>query len=534
MLNPTPGKTVVGEYLTIIQHPGGERKQVCVRENKLIKYDDSGNTIWYNTDTVGGSSGSPVFNNSWEVVALHHSGVPKTDARGRWLTVDGRIWDASMDESQIGWLANEGIRISRILELLRAGYASHPLAAPLLAPGAARPPEMRAADTLQRQSETVDGELRVTVPVQIAIKVGTVPALSTPPEPQPFASSAASKAPPAGHDVGVEKVDVDQSNYSKRTGYKRDFLGSSSPVPLPRVTGSALKSNVLTFTTAGKKQSELKYWDYSVVMHKTRKLAIYSAVNVDANQRPADSNREGDRWYFDTRLQESDQIGPEFYGEQTAFEADRSKNPFDRGHLTRRMDAQWGKDDQMAKRNGDDSFHFTNCSPQHWRFNQGQKRWLGLEDYVIDTFAGETGKACVINGPVFDAPLSRKGADGRIVPNLAGASRKDPTFGGVAIPKMFFKVVACRSNGTLSAAAFLMSQEDFLVTVDRLKGMPAIEEERLTTPEARLYQVSIADLENLTGLDFGPLTSAESGLPEAIGVRGARTISEFRDIRLGP
>src|SRR5262245_38356099 len=39
-LNPAPGKAFVGEYLTIIQHPGGQRKQICVRENKLLKYVD--------------------------------------------------------------------------------------------------------------------------------------------------------------------------------------------------------------------------------------------------------------------------------------------------------------------------------------------------------------------------------------------------------------------------------------------------------------------------------------------------------------
>jgi len=42
----------------------------------------------------------------------------------------------------------------------------------------------------------------------------------------------------------------------------------------------------------------------------------------------------------------------------------------------------------LAKRNGDDSFHWTNCSPQHWKYNQGTKRWLGLEDYVIGSRSG--------------------------------------------------------------------------------------------------------------------------------------------------
>jgi len=48
-LNGEPGKGDPGEYLTIIQHPGGQTKQICVRENKLLKY--VGDFVWYLTDT---------------------------------------------------------------------------------------------------------------------------------------------------------------------------------------------------------------------------------------------------------------------------------------------------------------------------------------------------------------------------------------------------------------------------------------------------------------------------------------------------
>lgn len=34
------------DYLTIIQHPGGEWNQICVRENKLLKYEENSSTIW--------------------------------------------------------------------------------------------------------------------------------------------------------------------------------------------------------------------------------------------------------------------------------------------------------------------------------------------------------------------------------------------------------------------------------------------------------------------------------------------------------
>jgi V8-like Glu-specific endopeptidase len=115
-LSGVEGKIVVGEYVTIIQHPSGERKQLALRENQVI--DVLPDFLHYKTDTSPGSSGSPVFNDQWEIVALHHSGVPKKDASGRILTRDGKPWISSMGDNQIDWIANEGIRISRILKHL--------------------------------------------------------------------------------------------------------------------------------------------------------------------------------------------------------------------------------------------------------------------------------------------------------------------------------------------------------------------------------------------------------------------------------
>lgn len=71
------GKAVVGDCLSIIQHPGGELKQLALRENELVDVLEF--HLHYLTDTGRGSSGSPVFNDQWEVVALHHSGVPKRE-----------------------------------------------------------------------------------------------------------------------------------------------------------------------------------------------------------------------------------------------------------------------------------------------------------------------------------------------------------------------------------------------------------------------------------------------------------------------
>jgi endonuclease I/V8-like Glu-specific endopeptidase len=111
------GKVIIGEYVSIIQHPGGEPKQVALRENQLV--DVLPEFLHYQTDTAVGSSGSPVFNDQWEVVAVHHSGVPKRDRQGRILSIDGQVWTDDQGEQKIAWLANEGTRISCIIKHIK-------------------------------------------------------------------------------------------------------------------------------------------------------------------------------------------------------------------------------------------------------------------------------------------------------------------------------------------------------------------------------------------------------------------------------
>ena len=111
------GKVVLGEFVNVIQHPNGEPKQLALRENRVV--DRLPNFLHYETDTAPGSSGSPVFNDQWEVVALHHSGVPRKDANGRYLAIDGSLWTSAMGEQRLDWKANEGVRISRVVRALR-------------------------------------------------------------------------------------------------------------------------------------------------------------------------------------------------------------------------------------------------------------------------------------------------------------------------------------------------------------------------------------------------------------------------------
>jgi endonuclease G, mitochondrial len=111
------GKVVLGEFVNVIQHPNGEPKQLALRENRVV--DRLENFLHYETDTAPGSSGSPVFNDQWEVVALHHSGVPRKDVNGQYLAIDGSVWTSAMGEQRLDWKANEGVRISRVVRALR-------------------------------------------------------------------------------------------------------------------------------------------------------------------------------------------------------------------------------------------------------------------------------------------------------------------------------------------------------------------------------------------------------------------------------
>lgn len=60
----------------IIQHPNAEPQKVVLQENWITYVAHDQRRVQYLTNTKRGSSGSPVCNQKWEVVALHHSGAP--------------------------------------------------------------------------------------------------------------------------------------------------------------------------------------------------------------------------------------------------------------------------------------------------------------------------------------------------------------------------------------------------------------------------------------------------------------------------
>lgn len=71
----------VGDAVTIVQHPKGQDKQIALNANDVL--GQRAQWVFYTTDTEPGSSGSPVFNQDWKVIALHHAGRANAEINTR-------------------------------------------------------------------------------------------------------------------------------------------------------------------------------------------------------------------------------------------------------------------------------------------------------------------------------------------------------------------------------------------------------------------------------------------------------------------
>lgn len=214
-LSADQGEILAGESVTVIQHPGGDLKQIALRENRVLRFPNTEDRfLYYETDTTPGSSGAPVFNDQWEVVALHHSGFPERDSQGRILTTTGQLWRGEMGDDRIHWIANEGIRVVAIREHLSGmgglssaqgalrdralnpqpippGPETKPQSAPVqvTVPGTVVPASPSVATT----GPTATWTIPLTVSVTLGSPVGGVPSV---PVPVPVVPSSPPPAPP--------------------------------------------------------------------------------------------------------------------------------------------------------------------------------------------------------------------------------------------------------------------------------------------------------------------------------------------------
>lgn len=484
----TLGKAEKDDPINIIQHPRGGLKQIALRNNIVINIPDGKpDFLYYTTDTEPGSSGSPCFNDQWELIALHHSGVPRT-AGDAILKKDGTPWNEDKDDpALIEWIANEGARVSAILAALGSAKLN-PQARDAwdtaVAANAPNPVELiRTTVPTSRSSESITkggtvvtnaGSVSFSLPLTITVSLGEPGAATSSVVVGQQTEAPKIEAPPSdvdGDGLLVEKLVIDP-DWSTREGYDPDFLDIA--VPLPTLSAEMKTNSVEVppeFRVNGDKLV-LAYHHYSLVMNRKRRFAWYSAANIDGKNIPTLPKRKDDKWFIDPRIDNPD--APEFqYGEELYAAAST-----DRGHLTRYLDVAWGTKPQALKALAD-TFHFTNCCLQLSEFNQRQSRWQGIEQFLLERHAKKDKmRISVITGPIFK--------------NNDPKYKNDDMDAPARIPLEFWKVCALiRDDGTLSATAFVLTQDD----ITSLPGFEAF----LDVSEV---QVSIKNVEQRTGLKF--------------------------------
>lgn len=516
-LSDRPDKHAKGAAVNIVQHPNGWHKKIVLRENRIVSR--LARVLHYEADTEGGSSGSPVFNDAWEVVALHHWGKPFLETR----TVDGE---------EVAITVNEGIRISRIVEdlrarllatedageraLLREALESSPPTHPqeIGAPATTEAVPLEGERTMaQSPSQGRRGayEATITLPLEITFRIGgaAVPA----PAINPVAGDASRKEAVGAEPAGPEKVFLDR-NYANRRGYDPNFLPGAKLHLSGLLARARDRIAPLKPDQPNAEAGELKYQHFSVVMDADRRFAMLTATNIDGSTYieidrdtglPEESGAEGETWYDDPRMDPARYVGQRFYSANSAF--------FDRGHLTRRTDPTWGTPTRATRANAD-TFHRTNCTPQHWLFNQSLRFWQGIERHYLEFGATvDKSRLTVLQGPVFgDDDPAYKDLDGDVV----------------RVPLDFWKIVVRVVDDEVRATGFLASHRKLLK-----RKRTFLSENKEEPPEVDEFLAALARIERAAGLDLAvlkPHDTFEGPVADGAEAAGLKLIRSFDDL----
>lgn len=524
-LSDAADKHMLGEIANIIQHPNGGLKQVVVRENNLVSRDETNEVLHYLADTEKGSSGSPVCNNRWEPIALHHWGEPwleLKDADGRPLRQD----------------VNEGVRISAIVKFLRGNAKSlskthRGTVERLLALWEKNPRggpvsptlEKRTAEKVSESSGAVkvsqaNGTVSWVFPIEITVRA---PLLEDKRLAQETFSDVTTSLTNTGAGNGAEarRPAWEDEDFSDRGGYEPGFLPGFI-VPVPSFEGVSYRLALNRHATKDDDPNELRYHHFSIFMNGDRRLAAVTACNIDGSRSAAVNRADktvnlsptlrdlgveslgaeaSDDFRPDARVSPEEQMARDFYEEQdvpgfskppypgsqataaakkkyAAIMAQRTARMLQKGHIIMRGDPAWGTEAEVLAAESD-TFFYTNAAPQFGFFNQGSEedrpgskgklRWRAVETYILRNAVVQRQRVCVFAGPVFD-------------------DQNDPPYRFESqVPMQFWKIAVWVEKKTLRAIAAIADQRP--VFEQLTKGMPE-SAENFDSPEelARLNE----------------------------------------------
>lgn len=514
------GKTLRGRPMNIIQHPDGGPRQYATTNNRLLDILDQG-FLHYETDTAEGASGSPVFSDNWELIALHHCGIPRTDEAGNILKQDRSIWSPEGDEeSTVDWVANEGTRVSSIVGALKAlqltgkpaellaqlmEQTADPLATFSVTEALSAAPRRQGMPDMSQNIFHISGPTTINIlshpadsPASLAASLGVAPVAAVSGEPAPAAAA-------------LEKTLTFDLDYEARPGYDPDFLGV--PVPPPFVEGDLLAQlyrvgdyrehaasarNVPAMRLAGLNDDAalpLPYHRYSLVMNKHYRMPMWAASNADYRPEVRGDARGrrgfgGESWRLDRRVPSRFQL--------TNSDIYAPAGNFDRGHIVRREDSCWGQPGIDTEYANADTYHWTNCTPQHELFNQESPDgahyrnrkgiWGYFEGELAEQIEAGGGQAIIFAGPVLGA----------------SCVEKDFGKGPVHYPTRFWKIIIVPKDESrtpeLLAYGFLFDQSEVIKEF----GLD-IQEAALDLAKAFDKQkATLADICQMTGISLAP------------------------------
>jgi endonuclease G, mitochondrial len=274
-------------------------------------------------------------------------------------------------------------------------------------------------------------------------------------------------------------------------GFDPKFLPDGHGLDVPEAVSAQVKNDYAP-TKAGEKVRD--YTHFSLAMSTDRRFCRWVAWNIDGSAIQKLS-RVGVPFVLDDAYAPEFQVGEDVYAD----------NDLDRGHIARRADLVWGSAKEADQANRD-SFFFTNITPQADNFNQSGKKglWGELENAIFADAKVDELRLSLFGGPLF--------------------KDTDLPYRGVFVPRSFWKAIAYVEDSTLKAKAYVLTQDDLEAKV-----------ESLGLEEFNLYQLTLKELSAMSGLDFGPLTGADTmkiGV-EALGEPAIRRVESRAELVVG-
>ena len=190
---------------------------------------------------------------------------------------------------------------------------------------------------------------------------------------------------------------------------------------------------------------------------------------------------------------------------------------FDRGHIVRREDTAWGDTAQEEVFANSDSFHWTNCTPQHEQFNRAMYQYHGLwgqlENHIQAQAKNVGQRMSIFAGPILN-------------------NKKDIThdFGGgkMRVPVRFWKILIV----TEGAGTAHPSLRTYGFILDQTGAIQKFGLEKFSPGDMATYQVRLKDISTEAGVTFDKKVLAADAMAGAPNEATRIRIESLDQVRL--